>query len=224
MVSAAASALAKKLTWPAAVTGCVLAAIIFFGVGWCGIFLLGAFFLLGTLATSHKKLRKQSLGIAMENKAGRTVGQVLANAGAAGFCGLFAILLPQHAELFLLCTAAAFSSATADTVSSELGSAYGRRFYDILTLKKGVRGADGVVSVEGLLFGLVGSVAIAVVYAVVVKWSLECAGIIVAGTAGNLADSVLGATLERKGILQNNAVNFLNTVFAVLVLLLWQNV
>ncbi len=35
-----------------------------------------------------------------------------------------------------------------------------------------------------------------------------------AATFGNLVDSILGATLERKGHLSNNAVNFLNTFAA----------
>jgi uncharacterized membrane protein len=41
--------------------------------------------------------------------------------------------------------------------------------------------------------------------------------LLVAGTAGNLADSVLGATLERRGVLDNNTVNFLNTLTGALV-------
>jgi uncharacterized membrane protein len=45
--------------------------------------------------------------------------------------------------------------------------------------------------------------------------------IIIAGTAGNLSDSVLGALLERKNIIGNNAVNFLNTFIAALVALLF---
>ena len=40
--------------------------------------------------------------------------------------------------------------------------------------------------------------------------------IVLAGTAGNLADSLLGALFERGGILNNNAVNFLNTLTAAL--------
>jgi uncharacterized membrane protein len=39
-----------------------------------------------------------------------------------------------------------------------------------------------------------------------------------AGTVGNLFDSVLGASLERKKVVGNNLVNFLNTVVAVAVM------
>ena len=35
--------------------------------------------------------------------------------------------------------------------------------------------------------------------------------IILAGVTGNVVDSVLGASLERKGWIGNNVVNFLNT-------------
>jgi uncharacterized membrane protein len=42
---------------------------------------------------------------------------------------------------------------------------------------------------------------------------LICAG---AGTFGMIADSLLGATLERRGILGNNAVNFISTGIAAL--------
>ena len=38
--------------------------------------------------------------------------------------------------------------------------------------------------------------------------------IIIAGTIGNIADSLLGATLEKKQAIKNDAVNFLNTSVA----------
>jgi uncharacterized membrane protein len=40
--------------------------------------------------------------------------------------------------------------------------------------------------------------------------------IILAGTMGNLSDSILGALLERKQLLTNNGVNSLNTFIAAL--------
>ena len=213
----AGAVLAKKLTIVAALTGGVLAACIFFGVGWIGLALITAFFFIGTLTTSWKKKVKQTLGLAQGNKGRRTTGQVLANGGAGGLLGLFAIVFPAHASLFLLLMAAAFSSATADTISSELGSVYGRRFYDVLNFRRTQPGPDGVVSCEGLLFGVLGSVVIAVIYSVGQGWSQNFAWIVVAGTAGNLADSYLGATLERKQLLSNDAVNFLNTAIAALI-------
>ena len=116
--------------------------------------------------------------------------------------------------------AAAFSSATADTLSSELGSLYGRKFYNILSFKKDTRGLDGVISVEGTLFGVIGSMLIAVVYSAGFGWGENFFLIIIAGTIGNLADSLLGALWERKRLLHNDVVNFLNTLIAAGVCLL----
>lgn len=219
-LSIVASVYTKKLTVVAALTGGVLSAMIYWAVGWIGIALMGAFFLLGTSATSWGRSHKEILRIAQQNGGRRNAGQVLANGGAGGLLGLLAILFPSYSHSFILMMAAAFSSATADTVSSELGSIYGKKFYDILSFKRGTRGDDGVISMEGLLFGMAGSVMISIIYAVVFGWNTSFYWIVIAGTIGNLADSFLGATLERRGILHNDAVNFLNTVVATLFMLL----
>jgi len=116
--------------------------------------------------------------------------------------------------------AVSFASATADTLSSELGTVYGKRFFNIISMKPDQRGLDGVISLEGTLIGTAGCVIIGVVYAIGFGWNVGLAIIIIAGTAGNLADSVLGATLERGKYISNNVVNFLNTLIAAIVALL----
>ena len=57
---------------------------------------------------------------------------------------------------------------------------------------------------------------IAVIYAIGFGWDKTFLILIIAGTIGNLSDSVLGAALERKRYLNNDAVNFLNTLIAAL--------
>ena len=215
LTSVTAAYISKKLTLPASLTGGILAAIIYLGVGWPGIFLLGTFFLLGTASTSWKKRNKVQKNFASEADSKRTTGQVLANGGMAGILGILSLILPEQGGLILLLIAAVFSSATADTVSSELGSIYGSRFYDILSFQRRTPGADGIVSVEGTLFGIIGSIVVAVVYGVTGQFNSTFFWIVIAGILGNLTDSFLGATLERKGVLRNNAVNFLNTLVAV---------
>jgi uncharacterized protein (TIGR00297 family) len=207
----------KKLTPAAGLTGGLVAIGIYLGAAFTGIAMLGAFFLLGTLATSWGKRTKETLGAAEDIMNGRTVSQVLANGGVAAICGILAYLVPDHKMLLLLMMAASLSSAAADTLSSELGTLYGKRFYNILTFRKDTRGENGVVSLEGTLLGLAGSVIIAGIHAVAYGYGSAFITIIVAGTLGNITDSLLGATLERKGYIRNDAVNFLNTLVGALI-------
>jgi uncharacterized protein (TIGR00297 family) len=202
----------EKLTLPAALTGGGIGLLIFLGAGFTGIAMMATFFILGTSATSWKSTTKVALGIAEETKGRRTAGQVLANAGVAGILGVSIWLSPQHTTDFRLMMAATFSAATADTLSSELGNIYGSRYYNIISFKRDQRGLNGVISIEGILIGIIGSTVIACEYSAGFGWNINFLWIIIAGTIGNLADSILGATVERKRYLTNNAVNFFNTL------------
>lgn len=206
----------RKLTAAGAIAGAVIGFGVFIGAGWTGIAMLAAFFLAGTLATSWKRRQKTQMGLAQERAGQRRLGQVIANGGAAGALGLAALFLPQHKSIFAFLMVGAISSAMADTLSSELGSVYGKRFYNIVTFKKDQKGLDGVVSLEGTLIGICGSVIIALIYAIGFGWTSQALSIVLAGTIGNLMDSILGAVFERKGLLGNNAVNLLNTLAGAL--------
>lgn len=216
----AASIRFRKLTVAGALTGGCLAGLLYKGVGVAGIIMLGAFFIAGSAATALGRSKKEKLGIAEKNKGQRTAWQVLANGGIAGFAGSLAWFIPEHAVLWQLAAAASLASASADTLSSELGSIYGKSFYNILTFKKDTCGLNGVVSIEGTLWGLAGSVMISFIYIVAYGYSILAIWILLAGFIGNIADSILGASLERKGWLQNDQVNLLNTLAAALVAVL----
>jgi uncharacterized protein (TIGR00297 family) len=211
----------KKLTIIAALTGAVIAWLIFTGTGYTGIIMMTSFFILGSVATSWKIKTKQQLGLAEINKGKRTAAQVIANAGVAALLSIIIWINPLQKEVLSLMVAAVFSSATADTLSSELGNIYGSKFYNITTFKKDQRGLNGVISVEGTLIGLVGSSIIAIIYAAGLGWhNKNMLFVILAGTIGNLSDSLLGATVERKRLMGNNIVNFLNTMIAAITTLL----
>ena len=221
LVGVVSSIVTGKLTVAGGITGGVLGLFLYAGAGWTGVVLMGSFFVLGTAATSWKRSTKERLGVAEGQKGKRTASQVLANGGTGALLGLLAWLYPQHKDVFQLMMAAAFSSAAADTLSSELGSIYGRQFYNILSFKKDQRGLDGVVSLEGTFFGIAGSLIIAAVYSIGFGWGIGVLWIVIAGTIGNLTDSLLGALFERRGLLPNDLVNFLNTVVAALAGLLF---
>jgi uncharacterized protein (TIGR00297 family) len=207
---------AGKLTPAGALTGGLLGLAIFLGAGFTGLAMLGTFFIAGSVATSWKFHYKVSLGVAEENKGRRTAQQAFANAGVAGLLGLLSWLFPARADLFQVMLAACFASAISDTLSSELGNIYGRKYYNILTLQPDARGLNGGVSVEGTLLGVAGSCLIGLLYGLGLGWNGSIGCIILAGTIGNISDSVLGATLERRCYVNNDAVNWLNTFIAAL--------
>ncbi len=210
------SARIGKLTNAAAFTGVLLSLFIFSGAGYTGVVMLAVFFILGSAATAFKMPAKESLGLAEKNKGRRKAGQVLANAGVAAGAGLLVSLFPSQTNMLRVIMAASFAAATADTLSSELGMVFGRNCYNILTFKKDSRGANGVISLEGTLIGIAGSIIISSVYGVGFGVNINLFYIVIAGTAGNITDSLLGATLERKNIIGNNTVNFLNTLAAAI--------
>lgn len=206
----------RKLTLPGALLGGGIGTAVYMGAAWKGVLLLGAFFTLGVLATGWKKQLKQSVAAGDGHPQRRNAAQVFANGGVAAIAGVLAFLFPAHAVLCQLLLAASLASATADTLSSELGMVYGKRFFNILSGKKDEKGLDGVISAEGTLIGAAGALLIALIY-ILPQWSLPALLIVTtAGILGNFADSLAGALWERKQLIGNNTVNFLNTMVAAL--------
>jgi uncharacterized protein (TIGR00297 family) len=176
-------------------------------------------------ATRAGRKKKESLGTA-EHRRGRSASQVAANLGIAALVATVPVKiwllnsrwLPRAAHpgaLLLAMPLAALAEAAADTVSSEIGQVLGGRPRMITNLRAVGPGTDGAVSVVGTLAGLVAAaiVAGAGTWALRGGWSLF--NLSFAGAAfGLLFDSLLGATLEKRGWLNNDAVNFFSTAGA----------
>jgi uncharacterized protein (TIGR00297 family) len=214
-----------KLTVPGAFMGGLIGLLVYAGGSYAGLLMLGTFFILGVLATAYGKEVKATIHREGSHPQKRSAGQVLANGGVAGLLGILAMVDVDHSELYMVMMAASLASAAADTLSSELGMVHGRRFYNVLNFKREAKGLDGVVSLEGSMLGAAGAAVIAGLHALVYGFDERFVVIVVAGVAGNLADSVLGAWLERKHFMGNDVVNLLNTVVGALVggglVLLW---
>jgi uncharacterized protein (TIGR00297 family) len=191
--------------------------------------------LLAFVATRAGRGKKERLGTA-EARCGRSASQVVANLGMAALAASDPVNVwlldsrwlprPAHAGALLLAMPlAALAEAAADTVSSEIGQVFGGRPRTITTLRTVDPGRDGAVSVAGTLAGVVAAAIVAGAgsWALRGDWKLfelSCAGAVF----GLFFDSLLGATLEKKGWLNNDAVNFLSTAsasaFALLLLAL----
>lgn len=214
------SAARRKLTPGGSLTAVIVGILVYAGGRLPALAALFAFFMLATLATAHKKKKKAVIEKHRVHQEQRTVGQVLANGGVPALLGLLAWIFPAYAGTFGIMIAGALSAATADTLSSELGMVYGRSPFNILTLKKEPGGLDGVVSLQGFLFGAAGSLIIGLVYMTGNSSLFIIAVIFFAGTIGNIADSYLGATLERRNMVTNNTVNMINTLVGAIIALL----
>jgi len=202
----------------------VAGSLIYLALGWQGFFLMLVFLALGSIASKHKYEEKQRLGVAQKHMGVRGVRQVLANSLAPlGFSVL--AVLSNGSAVFVVAFAAAVAAATADTLSTELGQVYGRRPRLIKNMKPVAVGTHGAVSGEGSLFGLFGACIIAgAAYLTGFAVSGASSIIVVSGFLGSVVDSILGATLEERGIMGNEEINFLCTLsgglFAMALMLL----
>jgi uncharacterized protein (TIGR00297 family) len=190
---------------------------------------LALLFVLTFLATRAGRRVKAEAGLA-ERRHGRSAAQVIANLSIAGLavsglgfelvtgggacCGTPYYQVWVRPAIMLMCLAA-LVEATADTVSSEIGQAFGGRPVMLLTLQHVDPGADGAVTLLGSLAGITGGTCVTAVG----MWALElrpsqAAIALFAGICGSFFDSFLGATVERRGWIGNDLVNFTSTLFA----------
>ena len=180
-------------------------------------------FLLTFVATKLGKRKKEALRLAEDHK-GRNSAQVAANLGAAA---LFATALTdlvspfghlQHAASFaMVACSISLAEAAADTVSSEIGQAFGGQPRMLTNLRKAAPGTDGAITLVGTVAGICAACLVACAAAAAGQGSWFLFGWIVLGAVfGLFVDSLLGATLERLGWLNNDAVNFLSTLSAPL--------
>jgi uncharacterized protein (TIGR00297 family) len=207
----------NKLTFWGAMAGALIGLMIYTGTGLSGFYMLLFFFVVASAATKWQRNKKDVMNAADVHTGRRTATQVLANGGVAALLALCAWIDAEHMPLAQLMIAGSFAAATADTLSSELGTVYGSRFYNILTFKREISGLDGVISLEGTLIGVAGAFAIATIFALCFGLDIRFLWIVMGGFMGNLLDSILGAWLERKGLIGNNTVNFLNTLAGALI-------
>jgi uncharacterized protein (TIGR00297 family) len=194
-----------------------------------GLLPLITLFVLTFLSTRAGRKRKARVGLA-ESRRGRNAAQVIANLSAAALCtsrfGEILILRGQvccgqnfysrwvFPTMMVMCLAA-LVEATADTVSSEIGQAFGGTPRLVLGFRRVEPGTDGAVTLIGTVAGVLGGAIVAAVGMWGLRLSFIQAAIAFgAGVCGLFFDSLVGATVERKGWIGNDLVNFTSTLFA----------
>lgn len=202
--------------------GLFAAALLLVTEGWHTPFwpLLGLL-LLTLWATRFGRARKEELGVA-EGRHGRNAAQVAANLGVGALAAVslrfsLSSAAPRvlHGGALRLALAAALAEAAGDTLSSELGEVLGGEPHLITTFSRVPAGTDGAISIAGTLAGISGAGLITLVAAIAMAFTpLEGAIVLMAAVTGLFVDSWLGALLERRGWLNNDAVNFLSTLAA----------
>lgn len=211
---------ARAVNLSGLIAGCVLGGAIFVGLGAAGFLTLLTFFVLGTGATRVGFAAKEAAGLAQARGGRRGAENALANAGAGAALALLAATTP-HAELLIIAFVAAFATAAFDTVSSEIGQVYGRHPVLITTLRPVPPGTEGAVSLEGSGAGIAASAVVAgVAFALGLLPPSGLLPVLIGAFVGAMAESYLGATLEAVRVLDNELVNFLNTVVGAAVAVL----
>lgn len=173
---------------------------------------LGALFLMTWLSTRLGYRTKHQLGLA-ERREGRNGWQISANLGVAALSSVAFGITGNGA--WLTAAAAALAEAATDTVASEIGQIRSQTALLITTWETVPAGTDGGITLAGTLSGVAAGTTIAAIatFGGMVphaRFWITAAG----GILGMLVDSLLGAALQRRGWMNNEAVNFCGTLTA----------
>lgn len=213
---AVAAYAARSVSVSGAVAGVLVGGALFTFGGWRAFMMLVVFFVLGTAATKTGYARKAALGIAQEKGGRRGAKNAVANCGVGALLAFIAGT-SAYETLAFLALAAAFATAACDTVSSEIGQAYGRTTYLITTLERVKPGTDGAVSLEGTLAGIGAAVVVALTAWGLGLTSVSGSAVVVAAAVfGSTLESWMGARWERSKLIDNEAINFANTLAGAL--------
>jgi len=203
----------RGVSFSGAIAGAAICFLLYAAAGPGAFVALVSVFALTWLSTRFGYRRKEKLGTA-EKLDGRTALQVLANLAVAAICAAVSAFTVGKAAL-LLAVSAALAEAAADTVSSELGQARNEKARLITTWQEVPAGTNGGVSWAGTVAGIVAATAVSWVCVLAGLVPAKWLGISIgAAIAGMVVDSYLGALLERRALLNNDAVNFLGTLIA----------
>lgn len=192
--------------------------IVFTNVWW--IFLLLTFFILGGASTKYKYRFKKSIGLAQSKGGVRNYDNVFSNSTAALVLAVAHGIYPQFGPFLTYAYLGTIATATGDTLASEIGTTSRIKPRMITTLKIVEPGIDGGVTPIGQFVAIIGPMAIgilAALFGIVDNIPLAILITTIGGFLGTNLDSLLGATLQNRGVITNSGVNFVSTFLGALI-------
>jgi len=190
----------KALSLSGAFGAFLLGVFMFGSGGWATMLPLITFFVLSSLLSKLAERYAPRDDISSKGSR-RDIVQVFANGGIPLILALVWYLSDFSAEWLYWAFLASMATATADTWETEIGSFVKQQPVSILTFNPVPRGFSGGVSLLGTLGGLVGAAVIAAVAYLSgsIAWDSHLLLLIIlAGFAGTLVDSILGASIQAK--------------------------
>ena len=222
------SKLRNILDGPGIATAIILGSIVGIMGHWTWLLILLGFLAAGSAATKWRWEEKSEKGFAESEDGHREWSNVVANGGVPGVIAIFAFFNESWDSL-LPVYGAAIAVAAADTFASEFGCV-DPRVRMITTMKRCEPGLNGGWSPNGQMAAFVGAILIALL-----TWSLGwilqggttdgaftfIAVVTIIGWIGCQIDSVLGATLENRGLIGKGQVNALSIACGSLIAWQW---
>ena len=211
------------LTFDGAIASLAIGLIIglFGSTTWLLILII--FTAIGFAATLMGLTRKRKRGLQEGRFGERMYKNVIAVAAVPCLISVLYFVMDDHYEMMTIAYISSIAVAAADTIASEIG-VRDKRVWMITTFKRVEPGTDGGISVLGTTAALAAAmVTTGIGWILIFGLTIELLIIVpvVAGMLGCFMDSLLGATIERRGLISkytNNAVTALfGAVFAVAV-------
>jgi len=187
-----ARALSTSGAWGALVVGTLATA-----AGWRWTAVLLAFFVSSSLLSRWRRDRKATeTGGVIEKGGARDAWQVAANGGIFALCALGALVVPSPG--WGLAGLGALAGATADTWSTEVGTAIGGVPRTLFGGQPVPPGTSGAITGAGTLAMLAGAIFVGTVAALSGFGKDVLLPVGLGGVAGASADTLLGATLQER--------------------------
>ena len=228
LVLAVVAYLGRSVNVSGMIGGAVLGTVLILFGGWELYLLLLVFFILGTATTKIGFQKKAERGLAQEEGGRRGFSHAWSNCGVASLLAIGSAFSTNR-ELLWIGAAAAFATAAADTVASEVGQLLGKRAFLPHTFRRVETGTEGAISFEGTVAGTIAASLVAALATLLfgLRFGVEqrvvsplpvFAVITFAAVAGSYLESLAGSYNRRSGAgIPNGALNFFNTLLGALI-------